>query len=106
MTRLLAWEGTDRWRAEVAQVELGGRAMRQRKEDDVMPGQSVGIRVLHHPVAQRHQVGLVLTQQRACVGSGGNGTDFDLWMEQEKTQQLTTGVTGGTGHRNPYSHVA
>jgi hypothetical protein len=41
---------------------LGGGSMRQRKEDDIMPGEGVRIRFPHDPVAQWHQLGLVRTQ--------------------------------------------
>ena len=41
---------------------LGGGTMRQRQEDDIMPGEGAGVRVPHDPVAQWHQLGVVSTQ--------------------------------------------
>ena len=48
---------------------------------------------------------LVVAEQRAGVGSRGNGTDLDLWMAEQQTEQLAARVTGGPGDRNPNCHM-
>jgi hypothetical protein len=47
----------------------------------------------------------VVAEDRTGIGSRGNGTDLDLGMAEQETEQFAAGVTGGARDRNPNYHM-
>ncbi len=82
----------------------GGLAVRQREEDDVVPGERLGGGRLQHPVRERQQMRLERSQSLSGVGVPGQGADLDLGVGQEQTQQLTARIPARSGHRRTYRH--
>ncbi|CAM5245191.1 hypothetical protein SALBM311S_10145 [Streptomyces alboniger] len=60
----------------------GGLPVRQREEDDIVPGENVGRGLLEHTVGERQQVRLERPELLARVGVAGQGTDLDLGVRR------------------------
>jgi len=58
--------------------------VRQREEHDVVTGQYLRRRLLHHTVGELHELGLVLPQQRTRTLTGRDGTDLDFGMGEQQ----------------------
>jgi hypothetical protein len=63
-------------------------------------GKNLGRRLLEHPVAERHEVRVVLAEPGAGVGGGGDGPDREPGMREGQAEDLTAGVAAGSRHRD------
>ena len=68
--------------------------MGQGEDDDVVSGEVTGIRGLHEPVRQGHQVRMVLSETVARRGVRRDGADLDIRMSRKKAENLAPGVPG------------
>ena len=77
--------------------------MWKRQEDDVVRGEHVGLGGYEHPVGQRQQVWVVLSEGGACAGGGGQRADGQPpvgvgGVAEQQPQDLPTRISAGTGH--------
>jgi len=90
-------------------AQLGGDrrgcAVRQRKEDDVVPGQVVGGGVEHLAVGQLWQIRQVLTELRTRIGVRRQVSDGQLGVRSSETQDLAARITGAACHRYRIRHA-
>ena len=77
--------------------DRAGLAVRERQEDDVVPGQGLGVGLLEHPVGERDQVRLEAPSGSPALLPAGQRADLDLGVREQQAQQLTTGVPAGSG---------
>ena len=68
--------------------------MGQGEDDDVVSGEVTGVRGLHEPVRQGHQVRMVLSETVARRGVRRDGADLDIRMSRKKAENLAPGVPG------------
>jgi hypothetical protein len=66
-----------------------------------MSGEHVRVGLDQHPVRQREQVRLMLTQPGARVPAGRQRTDLDFRMTEEQPKQLAPRVPAGSSDRYP-----
>ncbi|SCD34218.1 hypothetical protein GA0115253_1000911 [Streptomyces sp. Termitarium-T10T-6] len=78
--------------------------MREREEDDVVPGEHLGGGGLQHPAGQGPQVRLERTERLPDVGVPGESADLDLRVCEQKTEQLPAGVSARPCHCCSYHH--
>ena len=70
-----------------------------------MSGKFVDRRGAEHTVGKRQQVGMELTQCRACIATRSQRSDdqravANSWVAEQQAKDLTTGVATGTRHRD------
>ena len=82
--------------------QLRGVPVRQREEDDVVARERLRVGLAQHPVGERHQVWLVVTQERARAAARRQRADLHFRMSEQESQQLTPGIAAGSGHRDPH----
>src|SRR5690606_18841800 len=85
--------------------DLGGPAVRQREEHDVMTGELGGGGLGQDAPGQGSEMGMVRTELGARVGARRQRADLELWMSRQDAQQLAARVSAGAGDRRPDSHV-
>jgi hypothetical protein len=83
----------------------GAGTVRQGEHDDVVPGERLDGGLGQHPVGERYEPAMVLTERGAGAGGGGDGTDLQLRVAERETEHLTAGVPAGARDRDR-PHVA
>ena len=83
---------------------LPGLPVRQREEDDVVPGEHLGRRVLQREVRERAQVRLVLDEGLSRVRVRGDGADLDVGMCGEDPEDLAARIAGCAGDGDRICH--
>ena len=82
--------------------QLGGDlrrgAVREREDDDVVPGQVLRGRVDQHAVGERAQVRLNRSHEGARVRVRGQRADADMGVVGQEAKDLSPGVTTGSGN--------
>jgi hypothetical protein len=90
--------------------DRGGLSVRERQDDDVVPGQALGVARLDLEVGEGQQVGLELTQASAGARVGMHPGEAEVRMPGQQPAHLTARVPGGAGDpdrpRLPCAHVA
>jgi hypothetical protein len=79
--------------------------VRQSKEHHVVAGQHIDVGGVERPACQRKQVWMVLGKGRACAGRCGQRADGQPpvgvgRMAEEQPEDLSTGISAGTGDRD------
>jgi len=85
---------------------LGRTAVREGKEDDVVPGQRGRRGLLDAPVGERNEVRVELAERRTGTGACGQCTDLDVGVGAEQTKKLTTDVPTRTCNSNRDHDIA
>ena len=83
---------------------LPGLSVREREEDDVVPGEDLGRRVLQRQVRERAQVRLVLDERLSRVRVRGDGADLDVGMCGEDPEDLAARIAGCAGDGDRICH--
>jgi hypothetical protein len=77
--------------------ELGGRAVRQREERDVVAEQRVGRGRFEDPVTHGGEMRVDVAEPPPSLGVRGDRTELDVGVTQEEPDDLTPGVPARTG---------
>lgn len=77
--------------------------MRQRQKHHIMISKYLLGRLFDQPIEQR-KVRVMLAEECAGIGVGGDCADLNAGMGKQQAEQLSPCITGGTCHRRPYSH--
>ena len=85
--------------------EVGGLAVRQGEEDDVVACQHVGRGIGQDATGQRDEVRLVLRERGTRVVRGGERTEFDVGVGEQQPEELSSGVSTRACHRHPNRHA-
>ena len=83
---------------------LAGLAVREREEDDVVPGEHLGRRRRQFEMSERPQVRLVLDERLPGVRMRGDGADVDVGMSCEDPKDLAARIAGCAGDGDRIRH--
>ena len=83
---------------------LGGRAVRERQEHDVVTGKVFHRGVFEDAAGQPVQVRLEFAESGARIAVRSDGTDGHVRMAREQAQNFSSGVAAGPGDGNRNSH--
>ena len=79
--------------------------MGQRQDDDVVPREHLGGRLLDRQMRQRAQVRLVLDQRLPRGRMRRDGADLHIGMGGQEPKDLTAGIAGCAGDGDRIGHA-
>lgn len=79
--------------------------MGKGEDDDVVTDEGVHLGGFDEPPGQVDEVGVVLAEKSACGGARREGTDLDIRMGAQETEDLSARVARRTGDRNCPGHA-